>query len=108
MQTFSIRDLREHTGDLVRNAEAGHLAVVAKHGQPVFVAVPFDEALLTHGVRPALAAKLFQEGVVSLGKAARMAGLPVEDFIERLGALGIPATDYPPEELDDELNVLAA
>jgi hypothetical protein len=37
-----------------------------------------------------------------------MAGLPVEDFIERLGALGIPATDYPPEELDDELNVLAA
>jgi hypothetical protein len=37
-----------------------------------------------------------------------MAGLPIEDFIERLGLLGIPATDYPPEELNDELNALTA
>lgn len=107
MQTFSIRDLREHTGELVRNAEAGRLAVVAKHGQPVFVAVPFDAELLTHGVRSALAIGLFQDGVLSLGKAARMAGLPAEDFIARLGALGIPAVNYPPAELDDELSALS-
>ena len=42
MDTFSIRDLRERTGDLVRDAEAGKLSLVTKHGQPVFLAVPFD------------------------------------------------------------------
>lgn len=43
MKTFSIRDLREHSGGLVREAEAGHLSIVAKHGRPLFVAVPMDE-----------------------------------------------------------------
>jgi hypothetical protein len=38
MEIFTIRDLRERTGDLVRNAEEGHLAIVARHGHPLFVA----------------------------------------------------------------------
>lgn len=46
MHTFTIRELRDHTDDLVRQAESGKLSVVTKHGLPVFVAVPFDEALL--------------------------------------------------------------
>ena len=108
MDTFSIRDLRERTGDLVRNAEAGHLSVVAKHGHPLFVAVPLDEHLLENGVAVALACRLFAEGVLSLDKAARLSGLPPETFIEKLGAMGIPAVDYPPEELQDELDVIAA
>ena len=108
METFSIRDLRERTGELVREAEAGHLSVVAKHGRPLFVAVPMDEHLLKEGVAVALAIRLFAEKVVSLGKAAKLARLPIEDFITRLGAMGIPAIDYPPEELDEELAVLGA
>jgi len=46
MQTFTIRDLRDRTSELVRDAEAGKLSIVTKHGQPVFIAVPFDESLL--------------------------------------------------------------
>lgn len=103
METFTIRDLRERTGELVRNAEQGHLAIVAKHGHPLFVAVPLDEALLRSGVQVALAIKLFQEGVLSLGKAAKLAQLDYESFVEKLGSLGIPAVDYAPEELDREL-----
>jgi len=108
MDTFSIRDLRERTGDLVRNAEAGHLSVVAKHGHPLFVAVPLDEHLLENGVAVALACRLFGEGVLSLGNAARLSGLSPESFIEQLGAMGIPTVDYPPEEREGELGVLAA
>lgn len=105
---YSIRDLRERTGELVREAEAGHLSIVAKHGRPLFVAVPMDEHLLKEGVAVALAVRLFAEKVVSLGKAAKLAQLPIEAFISRLGALGIPAVDYPPEELDEELAALDA
>ncbi len=75
MQTFTIRDLRDRTGEIVRDAEAGTLSVVTKHGQPVFVAVPFDENLLKNGVNLALAVHLFDEESISLGKAARLGGL---------------------------------
>ena len=108
MQTFSVRDLRDRTGELIREAEAGHLSVVAKHGQPVFVAVPLDEPMLQHGVRVALAMKLFQEGVLSAGKAARFAGQDKFRFLQQLADAGIPVVDYPVEELDQELAALDA
>ncbi|MSQ73456.1 MAG: type II toxin-antitoxin system prevent-host-death family antitoxin [Betaproteobacteria bacterium] len=106
MESFTIRDLRERTGELVRNAEQGKLAVVAKHGHPLFVAVPLDDAMLRSGVHVALAIKLFQEGTLSLGKAAKLAGLSYEVMVEQLASIGVPAVDYPPEELDAELEAL--
>lgn len=106
METFTIRDLRERTGELVRNAEAGHLAVVAKHGHPLFVAVPLTEQMLRQGVGVGLACKLFAEHVLSLGKAARMANMSQEAFIEQLGAIGVPVVDYPGDDLEQELQAL--
>lgn len=103
MESFNIRDLRERTGELVRNAEQGKLAVVAKHGHPLFVAVPLDEALLRFGVGVALAIRLFQDGTISLGKAAKLSGMPYEGFVEQLASLGIAAVESSPDELDGEL-----
>ncbi|MGE0331703.1 MAG: type II toxin-antitoxin system Phd/YefM family antitoxin [Ramlibacter sp.] len=40
---FTIRDLRDRCGELMRDAEAGKLSAVTKHGQPVIVAVPFTQ-----------------------------------------------------------------
>lgn len=108
METFSVRDLRERTGELVRQAESGHLSIIAKHGRPLFVAVPMDEHLLKEGVAVAMAVRLFADQVVSLGKAAKLARMPLETFIQTLGAMGVPAVDYPPEELDEELAALEA
>ncbi|MDO8350088.1 MAG: UPF0175 family protein [Gallionella sp.] len=108
METFSIRDLRERTGDLVRTAESGRLSIVAKHGHPIFVAVPLDEHVLTQGLSIALACRLFADKVLSLGKAARMANIPIESFIGHLGDMGIPSVDYTVEELDHELELLAS
>lgn len=103
MQTFTIRDLRDRTGELVRDAEAGKLSIVTKHGQPVFVAVPFDEALLKSGVNVALAVKLFDEESLSLGKAARLAGMSHSEFIDLLGSMHISVARYVPGELEKEL-----
>ncbi len=106
MESFSVRDLRERTGDLVRNAEAGRLSLVAKHGHPLFVAVPLDEHLLESGITITLACRLFAERALSLGKAARLAGLSPQSFIEQIGSMGIPAVDYDATDLDDELTRL--
>ena len=106
MDVFTIRDLRERTGKLVRDAEGGRLSLVTKRGRSVFLAVPFDETVVQVGVAPALAAKLFADGTLTLAQGARLAGDTVEGFIELLGALGVPAVDYPPDELDGELDAL--
>ena len=103
MHTFTVRDLREHTGDLIRGAENGELSIVTKHGTPVFVAVPFDETLLREGVSVALAIKLFDEERISLGRAAKLAGLSVSEMIATLGRHGIPVIRTTEEELEREL-----
>jgi prevent-host-death family protein len=103
MQTFTIRDLRDRTGELVRDAEAGKLSIITKHGQPVFVAVPFDENLLKSGINVALAVRLFDEESISLGKAARLAAMNVADFMDHLAQLHIPVARPQPGELEQEL-----
>ena len=100
VDVFSVRDLRERTGELIRDAEQGRLSLVTKYGRPAFLAVPFDERLLALGVQRALAVKLFQEEVVTLSQAAKVAGLPIEDFLDVLRSAGVAAVDYPAGEVD--------
>jgi predicted HTH domain antitoxin len=106
MDYFTIRDLRERTGDLTRSAENGGLSVVARHGTPLFIAVPFDDSTAMHGVKASLAIKLYQDEVISLGKAARLAEMSQEKFMEVLGTMGIPFLRYDPSELERELDAL--
>lgn len=106
MESFTIRDLRERTGDLVRGAEAGALSVVTRHGKPVFVAVPFDDTLVAEGVRVALAIKMFDDDTVSLGQAAKIAGVSTSEMIDLLGARGIAVARYSAKDVDAELAAL--
>jgi len=50
-----------------------------------------------------LALNLYETGRVTLAQGARLAGLPLEGFIELLGQTGIAAVSYPVEDLEDEL-----
>ncbi len=103
VDVFSVRDLRQHSGKLLKDAENGRLAVITKHGRPAILAVPFDAHLLDLGVHRALALQLFENGRLSLAQAARLAAVSVEEFMTLLGNAGITAVDYPPDELDDEI-----
>ncbi len=106
MDTFTVRDLRERTGELIRDAETGELSIVTKHGRPVFIAIPFDEKVVESGVSMALAVKLYEEEVLSLGKAAKFAGCPVAEFTEHLSKAGISSVRYSAEELEAELTAI--
>ena len=89
MKTFSVRDLREHTGALIQGAEEGKLSLITKRGHPVFLAVPFDDHLLETGLTSHLAIQLHQTGGISTENAARFSNLSVEQFLKKLSALGI-------------------
>lgn len=103
MDTFTVRDLRERTGELIKDAEEGHLSLVTKHGQPVFIAVPFKDELINWGIHVALAMHLYEENVLSLSKAAKLAQESIESFIEKLGMFNIPVVNYAVEDIEKEL-----
>ena len=108
MQSFAIRDLREHTGELVRNAEAGDYSVVSKHGKPLFVAVPFTDALLEAGVHVALADQMVLRGELSVSAAARLARQSYAAYLRHLSAQGYSVIDDAPQAVADDLAVLAS
>ena len=105
MEAFAVRDLREHTGELVRNAENGEYSVVSKHGKPLFVALPFNDALLKAGVNVALADKLVLKAELSVAAGAKLAGLPYARYLQHLGALGYSMLDEA-SDIDSELALL--
>lgn len=104
MDTFTVRELRSRTGELLKDAENGKLSLVTKHGRPAFLAVPFNKQLLTHGVNRSMALSLFQDGLITMGQAAKIAGMTQESFIELLGETEIPAVNYSPDDLEEELS----
>ena len=78
--------------------------LITKHGRPSILAVPFDDRLLELGVHRALALHLFERKQATLTRAAKVAGVTSEEFVSLLGRAGIAAVDYPPEELDEEVD----
>ena len=103
LDVFTVRDLRQRTGELLRDAEQGRLALITKHGRPAILAVPFDERLLSLGLHRAVALELLEAGRATLSQAARLAGMPLVDFIELAGEAGLPMVDYLPEDLAEEV-----
>lgn len=102
---LSARDLRHRSGELFKDAEEGRLVLITKHGRPSILAVPFDERLLELGIHRALALYLFERNHATLTQATKVAGVSPEEFVGLLGKAGIPAVDYPSEELDEEIGV---
>lgn len=52
-----------------------------------------------------LAAKLYEVGKLSLGKAAQLSGYSKSTFIEILSKMGIPVINYSPDDLERELSL---
>ena len=103
MGAISIEQLIKQPAGLIAEAESGQIAIVTKNGRPLFLAVPYDERFAKEDVHVAVAVRLYENEVISLGKAARIAGLSISEFIDRLGALNIPVIRYPAEDLKREI-----
>ncbi|CAN2040098.1 Type II toxin-antitoxin system prevent-host-death family antitoxin [Candidatus Magnetomoraceae bacterium gMMP-15] len=100
---YTLNDSKKLINDLIKDTENGRLALITKHGNPAFIAIPFDERLLAHGIDKAMAIHLFETELVSLSQAAQIASLSIEEFLEILAKTEISVVNYSPDELYDEL-----
>ena len=105
IEVFSVRDLRLRSSELVRDAEAGQISIITKRGKPAVLALPFGSRLLNLGVDKDLALALFERRLVTLAKAAKLAGVTQDAFMDLVANAGLVAVDYAPDELTDELRV---
>lgn len=105
VSVFSVRDLRVNSSTLVRDAEAGQVSIVTKRGKPAVLALPFGSRLLEVGLDKDLALALFERRLITMAKAAKLAGVTQDAFMDLIAESGLVAVDYPAEELADELRV---
>lgn len=67
--------------------------------------VSLPSTLSEDEARLLLAIKLYEVGKVSVGQAAKMAGLSKRAFMEMLGRYRVPVFNYSPDELREELGL---
>ena len=91
MQATNVRALKKNPSLALRLARDSGPVLILKGSEPDALLVHLDGTLTDAetGIRPALAASLYRDGCVSLGKAAQVSGMSLSDFIDHLGSLGI-------------------
>ena len=97
--------MRVNSSTLVREAEAGQVSIITKRGRPAVLALPFGSRLLEVGLDKDLALSLFERRLITMAKAAKLAGVTQDAFMDLIAESGLVAVDYPAEELADELRV---
>ena len=109
VEVYTARDLRNRSGELLKHVTEGNISIITKHGKPSILAIPFDAHLLQHGIHRVIALHMVKSRQLTVAQAAKLAEMDLTSFIELLGASGIDAVDYSPDELAAELeNALAA
>jgi predicted HTH domain antitoxin len=103
MHTLTTEELARQPQQLLDDAQRGEAALVTRDGEPVLLAVPMGKGLESQTVRLELAAALYDREQISLGLAARIAGLSYSEMIDELGQRAIPVIRLAPGELEREL-----
>lgn len=104
MSTLTSEELELQPARLLEDARRGTSDVVTVRGEPVMLTLPLGQAAGSSAERLALAASLYERDVLSLGLAAKVAGLSHSQMIDELGRRQIPVVRYSVEDLDRELD----
>ncbi|CEP78267.1 UPF0175 family protein [Defluviitoga tunisiensis] len=70
----------------------------------IILNVPDSFGLDEKEIKMLIAAKLYEEGKLSLGEAAQLAEVSKRAFIELLGQFNVSLFNYTPDELVDDIN----
>lgn len=95
MYATNVRELKKNPSLALRQAQDSPVLIL-KGNEPDAVLVHLDKTMdetVAH-IRPALAASLYRDGLISLGKASKISGLSMSDFIQHLADLNIEVVRY--------------
>lgn len=107
METVNVSGLKNNPSDALRKAHRD-VVVVMNRDKPdaLMVGVESSGVLEGKGVRPALATALFRDGHLSLVRSARLAQMPVSEFVSHISRLGIAAIQLTAKEAANDMDTL--
>ena len=90
MYATNVRNLKRNPSEALRHAEQEPVLIM-KGNEPnaLILNLKRSVAYTSEQLKPALAASLFKDRVLSLGAAAKISGLSLSEFIEHLTQLDI-------------------
>ena len=84
------------------------LVLVMNRNEPdaLMIGLKSSKIIGLPGVRKALATALFRDGELSIARSAKLAELPLADFIAHVSRLGIPIISQTAEEVQQDMDTL--
>ena len=107
MHCVNVRQLKNNPSEALRSAaEAPVLVMKGDLSEALLLHLELDDSPEDSDVRLALAVALFKAGTLSLGRAARVARLPLPELIRHLSRLGLSIADVTADEARRDLDSL--
>ena len=106
MHSVAIRDLKNNPTNMTKHLENGKSVFVTKHGKPLGITIPFSEEMLSLGILKAVALEQYKQGIISVGKMAKLMDINKPEAMQLLNDLNIDWLDYSKEELEAQMKVL--
>lgn len=109
MKTVNVRQLENDPSDALRMARKAPVVVVNRDRLEAMLRHLDKDGLLGEpGVRPAIATDLYKNDSVSLSRGAKIAGVPLEEFLVRVSRKGIPVVKGDATAVREDLKNLEA
>lgn len=109
MHTVNVRQLKNNPSEALRQARKEMVLVMSgDHPSALLVHLEDSGLLEMPGVRVALAAALFKDGSLALARAAKVADMPLPEFMRHLSRSGIPVIQGSAKEVKKDVETLEA
>ena len=104
MHTLTAQEVADQPRRLLDDAQRGQSDIVTIEGEPVMLTLPLGHGAGSSAERLDLAVTLYERDLVSLGLAAKVAGLSYSRMIDEMGRRQIAVARYDTDDLDEELD----
>jgi len=107
MKTVNVSSLKNNPSEALRMAHED-LVLVLNRNEPdtLMVGLESSKIIGIPGVRKALATALFKDGELSIARSAKLAEMPLADFIGHISRLGIPVINQTVEDVQKDMDTL--
>jgi len=107
MKTVNVSGLKNNPSEALRMAH-DDIVLVMNRNEPDALMIGLKSAKIIGmpGVRKALATALFKDGDLSLARSAKLADMPLADFIAHVSRLGIPVINQTADEVREDMDTL--
>ncbi len=103
MQTIGIKDLQLNPAILTKSLQNDEYTMITKHSKPIGMALSFNDAILSNGLKTALMVDAYKKGYISLGQLAKSLDIPHKRAMKMLSLMKIDVVDY---DFNDDVKFL--